>query len=153
MTAAEQVACDALRSAGLDELADNLEWLKQAAALRSYITEVLEVDAEESCAACGAMAGYTAHNRGCSLVPLFSTQPGWIEAQVEVAHAEALRNPWPSLLGEVPLPRTVAGRLDQAAELVRAGHVNVDDYLRVVGGDTPSLEGLIDTAAYLDPTK
>ena len=72
MTDAEQVACDALRSAGLDELADNLEWLKQAAALRSYITEALEVDAEESCAACGAMAGYTAHNRGCSLVPLFS---------------------------------------------------------------------------------
>ena len=30
MTDAEQVACDALRSAGLDELADNLEWAKAA---------------------------------------------------------------------------------------------------------------------------
>ena len=91
MTEAEQVACDALRMAGLGEVADNLAWVKAATALCAYITETLESDTDDCCAACGAMAGYTAHNRGCSLLPLFETRPGWAEAQVEVAHEEALR--------------------------------------------------------------
>lgn len=89
------------------------------------------------------------------MLPLLSTQPNFAEDQLRLAWeracaiertrapsdmadaaAYAMRHAWG--LNDVvtgAMPRTVAGRLDQAAELVRLGTVTPEDYLRVVSGD------------------
>lgn len=189
MTDAEQVACDALRSAGLDELADNLEWAKAALHHRDAVhAALLAVDNEFG--HCDGRHSYTAkpcdgdnrtvtHDRlcpkGAALRAMsLATDGQWAAMELETAHAEAHERmrATPSLLGEWAqrqpgtlfgvdprlsalsdwglndvvtgaMPRTVAGRLDQAAELVRLGTVTPEDYLRVVGvddGASPSVD-------------
>lgn len=91
MTEAEQVACDALRAAGLDELADNLAFAREAVRLRADVTEMLECDTEGYCAACGVHAESESHRLSCRLVPLFATKEGWVAEEIERAHDEALR--------------------------------------------------------------
>lgn len=91
MTEAEQVVCDALRSAGLDEVADNLAFAREAVRLRVNVTEMLECDVDGCCAACGVHAESEAHRLPCRLVPLFATKEGWAAEEVERAHDEALR--------------------------------------------------------------
>lgn len=91
MTEAEQVACDALRAAGLDELADNLEWALEAVRLRVVVTEMLECNVEGYCAACGVHAESESHRMSCRLLPLFATKKGWAAEELERAHGEALR--------------------------------------------------------------
>ena len=91
MTDAEQVACDALRMAGLGEVADNLEFAREAVRLRKDLIEMLECDTEVYCAACGVHAESESHRMSCRLVALFATQDGWWSAEIERAHGEALR--------------------------------------------------------------
>jgi hypothetical protein len=141
MTDAEHVACDALRMAGLKEVADNLEFAREAVRLRKDLIEMLERDAEGYCAACGVDAELESHQMSCRLVPLFATQDGWSAVEIERAHDEALRQELlrttPSPLGEwvqqqpgqlfgldpatwrlndvvTGAPHTPAGRLEQA---------------------------------------
>lgn len=156
MTPAEQVACDALRSAGLDELADNLAFAREAVKVRATIIKAVTFIGEscDSCISCGSES-HEPHDRDCTMLPLLSTQPNFAEDQLRLAWeracaiertrapsdmadaaAYAMRHAWG--LNDVvtgAMPRTVAGRLDQAAELVRLGTVTPEDYLRVVSGD------------------
>ena len=156
MTDKEQVACDALRSAGLDELADNLAFAREAVKFQTVVRELVETQ-------CGCEAGRNfLHDRTCPLVPLLATQPGWLEAEyldaekrarAEEGYRDMTQQPTldRALLSRLeraafyntPVPVTVAGRLDQAAELVRLGTVTPEDYLRVVGvddGASPSVD-------------
>ena len=90
MTDAEQVACDALRSAGLDELADNLAFAREAVKLRTVLTVALE-----SYCDCGDGGRVGVHDRDCSSVPLLALQPGWDWAEhenaVDAAHNIEMR--------------------------------------------------------------
>ena len=93
MTDAEQVACDALRSAGLDELADNLAFAREAVRLRAWLPLNLQ-DSDGDCRGCGEYFD-RAHLRTCGVVPMLATQSGWLEAERNRAHAEAIReNEW-----------------------------------------------------------
>ncbi len=91
MTEAEQVACDALRMAGLGEVADNLAWVREAARLREYIDETLQCDVEGYCASCGVHAESESHRLSCRLVSLYATREGWQAEEIVRAHDEALR--------------------------------------------------------------
>lgn len=104
MTPAEQVACDALRSAGLDELADNLAFAREAVKVRERIMEDLTCDVDGCCTGCGVFS-YAAHRKSCRLWGLLNSDPAWLPAEIERAHKEALQTLFnvdsaPSLLGE-----------------------------------------------------
>lgn len=123
MTDAEQVACDALRMAGLGELADNLAFAREAVRLRADLVEMLECDTEGYCGACGVHAESESHRLSCRLVPLFATREGWAVEEVERAHGEALRQErmrsTPSPLGEWAQREGTLFNIDPSAELAR----------------------------------
>lgn len=90
MTDAEQVACDALRSAGLDELADNLAFAREAVKVRATIIKAVTFIGEsfDSCISCAA-EGHEPHDRNCTMLPLLSTQPNFAEDQLRLAWERA----------------------------------------------------------------
>lgn len=118
MTDAEQVACDALRMAGLGELADNLEFAREAVRVREYIIERLESDVEGYCVSCGVHAESESHRMSCRLVAVFATQDGWQLAEIERAHGEALRQ---SQLRREPLFRVDPASLEAGVTYAGSG--------------------------------
>lgn len=94
MTDAEQVACDALRMAGLGEVADNLEFAREAVRNRVRILNRLEYGGH-GCDECNTD---DVHHRECKLIPLLETQPEFWPNQIELAHDMALRMTAPPML-------------------------------------------------------
>ena len=93
MTEAEQVACDALRSAGLDDVADNLAFAREAVKVRATILKAVTFIGEsfDACISCGVSGDNgVPHDRDCSMLPLLSTQPEFWPNQIGLAHESAL---------------------------------------------------------------
>lgn len=157
MTDAEQVACDALRMAGLGEVADDLEWAKSAlrhrdavhAALLAVDNEFGHCDGRHEFGAkpCDGDNRTVTHDRLCpkgsALRALsLATDGQWAAMELEAAHGEALRTErlraTPSPLGEWAQRPGQLFDLDPNAELARWLPVTTLEDLR---RDVPGIMG------------
>lgn len=87
MTDATEVARDALRMAGLGELAEHLEWAVRSVAHRRAIRDAVAtaVMIADDCTA------RWVHDRSCSTAnALHAVDPAWSRAEVDECHAAAL---------------------------------------------------------------
>ena len=119
MTDAEQVACDALRMAGIGAVADNLEFAREAVKVKASITNALAMRwGDGCCEGCGVYSATQAHLPGCRFAALFASDPAWTRKQINLAHAEALHT---STHGE---PGTLFGPVPTLNELRAAWGLN-----------------------------
>lgn len=136
-----EVARDAVRSAGLEELADNLEWAAAAVKHRDTLLSAARWAATDSEAPCPDCGDYNLHARECPTAnALHALDPEWSRQQVEAAHADAPqwapRRLWPmhALGGNRIPPRPPFG-----PGPINATEVTLGSALRPVGADLPPL--------------
>lgn len=95
-----EVARDAVRQAGLEELADALEWAAAAVRHRATLLSAARWAATDSEAPCPDCGDYNLHARECPTANmLHALDSEWSRGQVEAAHADAQqwapRRLWP----------------------------------------------------------